>query len=99
MEMLKGKNKNIIPLKIFGCVYFLQDNRHNVRKLNLRAMKYIFIGYSSTHKGYVCWSSMENRLFMSMNVTFRELQSYYSSEAISSFGDSLDTRGMRREGE
>jgi hypothetical protein len=99
MEMLKGTNKNIIPLKIFDCVCFLQDNGYNVRKLNLITMKYIFIGYSGTHKGYICWSSMKNRLFMSVNVTFRELQSYYSSEAISYFGDSFDTRGMRREGE
>jgi hypothetical protein len=32
------------------------------------------------------------------DVTFRELEPYYS-ETISPFGDSLDTRGMRREGE
>jgi hypothetical protein len=33
---------------------------------------------------------------MSMNVTFREFEPYYS-KVISPFGDSLDTRGMRRE--
>ena len=36
---------------------------------------------------------------MSMDVIFRELEPYYSLEAISPFGDSLDTGGMRREGE
>jgi hypothetical protein len=35
-------------------VCFVQDNRPNVGKLNLRAVKYIFVGYSSTQKGYVC---------------------------------------------
>jgi hypothetical protein len=36
---------------------------------------------------------------VSMDVTFQELKPYYSSEVISPFGDSLDTRGMRREEE
>jgi hypothetical protein len=34
-----------------------------------------------------------------MDVTFRELEPYYSTQVASSFGDSLDTGGMRREGE
>jgi hypothetical protein len=34
-----------------------------------------------------------------MDVTFRELESYYSTQVASPFGDSLDTGGMRREGE
>jgi hypothetical protein len=34
-----------------------------------------------------------------MNVTFRELETYYSSEAISPFGNSFNTGGIRREGE
>jgi hypothetical protein len=42
---------------------------------------------------------MEKRLFVSMNITFRELEPYYFSEAISPFEDSLDTGCMRREGE
>jgi hypothetical protein len=40
---------------------------------------------------------MEKRLFVSIDVTFQELEPYYSSEAISPFGDSFDTKGMRRE--
>jgi hypothetical protein len=76
----------------------VQDNKPNVEKLNPRDMKCIFVGYSSTQKGYVYWSPVEKRLFVSINVTFRELKPYYSSKAISPFGDSLDTRGMRREG-
>jgi hypothetical protein len=70
-----------------------------MRKLNLRVVNCIFVGYSSTQKGYVCWSPAEKRLFVSMDVTFRELESYYSSEVISPFRDSLDTGGMRRDGD
>jgi hypothetical protein len=99
MEILKGKNENIPPLKTFGCMCFVQDNSPNVGKLNLRVVKCIFVGYSSTQKGYVCWSPAEKRLFVSMDVIFRELESYYSSEVISPFRDSLDTGGMRRDGD
>jgi hypothetical protein len=37
-------------------VYFVQANRPNVGKLNLRVVKCIFVGYSDIQKGYVCWS-------------------------------------------
>jgi hypothetical protein len=70
MEMLKCKNENILPLKTFGCVCFVQDNRPNVGKLNPRVVKCIFVGYSGTQKGYVCWSMWKRDLFVSMNVIF-----------------------------
>jgi hypothetical protein len=70
IKMLRGKNENILPLKTFGCVCFVQDNRPNVEKLNPRVVKCIFVGYSDTQKGYVCWSFVEKRLFVSMNITF-----------------------------
>jgi hypothetical protein len=54
----------------------VQDNRPNVGKLNPRAVKCIFVGYSGTQKGYVCWNHVEKRLFVSMNVIFRELEPY-----------------------
>ena len=97
--MLTGKNGDILPLKTFGCVCFVHDNRPNVGKLDPRAVRCIFVGYSATQKGYACWSPVERRMFVSMDVTFHELEPYYSSEATSPFEDSLDTGGMRREGE
>jgi hypothetical protein len=33
---------------------FVQDNRSIVEKINLRAIKSVFVGYSTTHKGYIC---------------------------------------------
>jgi Integrase core domain len=99
IEMLKGKNGDVLPLKTFDCVCFIQDNRPNVGKLDPKAVKCVFVGYSTTHNGYVCWSPIERRLFVSMDVTFRELEPYYSTQVASPFGDSLDTGGMRREGE
>ena len=68
-------------------------------KLDPRAVKCVFVGYSATQKGYVCWSPVERRLFVSMDVTFRESEPYYSSEVMSPFVDSIDTGSMSREGE
>jgi hypothetical protein len=38
-EMLKGDNGGILPLKVFGCVYFVKDNRPSVEKLDPKAVK------------------------------------------------------------
>jgi hypothetical protein len=42
-EVWKGKNGDILPLRIFDCAYFVQDNRSNVGKLDPRAVKYVFV--------------------------------------------------------
>jgi hypothetical protein len=58
-EMLLGENKFVVPPKVFGCTYFVRDPRPSVTKLDPRAVKCIFVGYSSGQKGYKCWSPNE----------------------------------------
>nr|ABG22578.1 retrotransposon protein, putative, unclassified [Oryza sativa Japonica Group] len=38
------------------------------------------VGYASSQKGYKCWDPIERRLFVSMDVTFREFEPYYKSK-------------------
>ena len=38
--------------RIFGCVFFVHVHSPNKGKLDLRVVKCIFVGYSSTQKGY-----------------------------------------------
>ena len=47
-EMLRGVNEFIIPPKVFGCTCFVRDHRPSVGKLDPRAVKCIFVGYSSS---------------------------------------------------
>jgi hypothetical protein len=68
-----------VPPKVFGCTCFVHDYRNSVGKLDPRAIKCIFVGYSPTQKGYRCWSPIERRFFVSMDVTFREKEPYYIS--------------------
>jgi hypothetical protein len=98
-EMLKDDNGEIIPLKVFGCVCFVRDNRPTVGKLDPRAVKCVFLGYSATQKEYVCWSPGERQLLVSLDVTFHESKSYFHSRVDPPFGDSPDGGEIRREGE
>ncbi|XP_073098849.1 uncharacterized protein [Elaeis guineensis] len=96
LECLQGTNSFIIPPKVFGCVCFVRDHRPSVGKLDARALKCIFVGYSSTQKGYKCWCPNEQKLFISMDVIFRESEPFYISSVSSS---SPVTSETGREGE
>lgn len=43
-----------LTLKIFGCTAFVHEHK-NVGKLEPRAIKCVFVGYSPTQKGYKCF--------------------------------------------
>ena len=45
---------NLVP-RIFGCVAFVHVHNQNRGKLDPRALKCVFLGYSSTQKGYKCY--------------------------------------------
>ena len=65
-------------------------------------MKCIFVGYSSTQKGYKCWDPIGKKLFVSMDVTFRESEPYYTKPCdLDLFLEEFSpvTQGDSREGE
>jgi hypothetical protein len=76
-EMLNGDDERIFLLKVFGCVCFMRGNRPTVGELNPRAIKCVFLDYSATQKGYVYWSPVERKLFVSMDVTLGDVGSYF----------------------
>lgn len=66
-----------IPIKILGCAAIVHIHHHLCSKLDPRTIKCIFLGYSSTQKGYKCYSPMPQKFYHSIYVTFFENQSYY----------------------
>jgi hypothetical protein len=76
-ELLLGQQEFKLPPRVFGCVCFVKDYRPLVGKLDPQAVKCIFVGYSSTQKGYKCWEPVGRKLFVSMDVTFQEFEPYY----------------------
>ena len=56
--------------KIFGCSVFVHVHQTHRSKLDPRSIKCIFIGYSSNHKGYKCYSPTTKRVYHSLDVIF-----------------------------
>jgi len=94
-EVLFGENVFIVPPKVFGCTCFVRDHRPSVGKLDPQAVKCIFVGYSCGQKGYKCWSPSERRMFVSMDVTFRESVPFYGEQSdLSDLFATLDSPSM-----
>ncbi|KAI3463729.1 hypothetical protein Pfo_020392, partial [Paulownia fortunei] len=72
-----GSN-NLIP-RIFGSVAFVHVHSQNRGKLDPRAIRRIFIGYSSTQKGYKCYHPPTRKFFVSTDVTFVENESFFKN--------------------
>ena len=51
LECLTGETKYVVPPKVFGCVCFVKDYRPSVGKLDPKALKCVFMGYSGRQKG------------------------------------------------
>jgi hypothetical protein len=66
-----------LPLKVFGCVCYVHNLGPGYDKLDPHSTKYVFLGYSTTQKGYRCYSSVLHRYFTSVDVTFVESLSYF----------------------
>lgn len=66
-----------IPLKIFGCLVFVHNQNPSKSKLDPRAHKGIFLGYSPTQKGYKCYLPNSGKSVVSMDVIFHEHTPYY----------------------
>ena len=77
-EILYNRKADISHLRVFGCVCFVHSQ--NAGKLDHHAEKCIFVGYSSTQKGYKCYSPKSRRLFVSRDVRFDEEQMYCTEE-------------------
>jgi hypothetical protein len=64
-----GTPADYSQLKVFGCTAYAHvDNG----KLEPKAVKCLFLGYSSGVKGYKLWNPETGKTFMSRSVVFNE---------------------------
>ena len=68
-----------LPPRVFGCVCFVHILTPGQDKLSAKATKCVFLGYSRLQRGYRCYSPDINRYFISVDVTFFEDSSFFSS--------------------
>ena len=63
-----------LPVKAFGCTMFVHIHAQHRSKLDPKALKCIFVGYSSNQKGCKCYSPVTWKFYNSMDVSFFEQQ-------------------------
>ncbi|GFY85851.1 hypothetical protein Acr_04g0005890 [Actinidia rufa] len=68
----------IIP-RVFGCTCFVQNRSPTRTKLDDKAVRCIFLGYSSMSKGYRCYDPVTRHMYHSLDVTFLETVPFFSN--------------------
>ncbi|KAK2970794.1 hypothetical protein RJ640_007090 [Escallonia rubra] len=78
--------KPLFPVEplIFGSTCFVRDVRPHLTKLDPKALKCVFLGYSRLQKGYRCYSPDLHRYLVSTDVVFSEHSPFFSSKFHSS---------------
>ncbi|MDV3146689.1 MAG: reverse transcriptase domain-containing protein, partial [Sweet potato little leaf phytoplasma] len=70
--MLYQRHPDYFLLRSFGCSCFPFLRPYNSHKLIFRSTECIFLGYSTSHKGYLCLDPITGRLYISRHVVFNE---------------------------
>ena len=76
-ERYTGRKPDISHLKIFGCIAYVHVPDELRSKLDPKAEKCIFIGYSLQQKGYRCYNPSTRKFTVSRDVVFDEMSSWY----------------------
>jgi hypothetical protein len=76
-EKFIGKILDVSHVIVFGCIAYVHVPDENRSKLDPRAEKYIFIGYSLEQKRYRCFNLSTRKLQVSKDVVFDEMVSWY----------------------
>jgi hypothetical protein len=86
-EKFTGKKPDVSHLKVFGCIAYVHVPDEKKSKLDPKADKCIFIGYSSEQKGYRCFNPSTRKLQVSRDVMFDEMVSLYSPLKVTEDGE------------
>jgi len=70
-------------------VCFVHIPKANRDKLDLRAHRCVFLGYSPIQKGYKCYNPTSQNFYVSKDVTFVESQLFFGSPQVSSQGETV----------
>jgi hypothetical protein len=76
LKILYQRKILIDHLRVFGCTCYVHNNIRN-DKLDARAIKIIFLGYSSQKKGYNYYDPINKKIYTSRNVIFQENEPYF----------------------
>jgi len=77
--VLQVTSPDLSHLKVFGFSYFMHLSSSQRDKLDSRATKCIFLGYSQTQKGYKCDDPSLKKMYVLRDVRFIEDIPYFSA--------------------
>ena len=69
-EIWSGKSNDLRILRVFGTKVMVHIPKQNRRKLDKKAKEMIFVGYSTTQKGYRCHDPSDNSIHISRDIKF-----------------------------
>ncbi|KAJ9680557.1 hypothetical protein PVL29_019775 [Vitis rotundifolia] len=74
-------SNGLIP-RVFGCTAFVHVHTQHRDKLDPRAIKCVFLGHSSTQKGYKCYNPSTKKFYISADVTFSENNPFFPKSSL-----------------
>jgi hypothetical protein len=77
-EKYSGRKLDLSHLKVFGCIAYVHVPDELRTKLDLKAEKCVFIGYSLEQKGYRCYNPVTREMRVSRDVVFDEMSIWYA---------------------
>jgi len=71
----------MLPPHIVDCVAFVHLHKNQRKKLDPCAICCLFLGYAAHQKGYRCYDPVTKHIYVTMDVTFLESDTFYSLAA------------------
>jgi len=78
-EVWTGQKPSLNHLKVFGCKAYVHIPKEQRTKLEVKAVKCIFVGYSMESKAYRLYDPSKGRIIISRDVTFFEDKLFHDS--------------------
>lgn len=77
-EKFCDRKPHLSHLKVFGCIACVHIPDELRNKLDPKAEKCVFVGYSLEQKGYRCYNPVTHEMRVSRDVVFDEISNWYS---------------------
>ncbi|KAL0641511.1 hypothetical protein Bca4012_102648 [Brassica carinata] len=79
-EALNKYKPSLEHMRIFGCLCFVLRPKELRNKLEATSTRAMFVGYSTTQKGYKCYDPTTRRVLVSRDVKFIEAKGFYEEK-------------------